>query len=257
MNINAITGLPESGGALLCNLLNQNPAFHAVNSSVLSELVSNIVKAWSHSPKIKAELDADKEATENKLRESIKAFCDTWYLRAEDKSVFDRSSKWAYNVMALREIYSNAKVIVTIRDLRNVFASVEKQLRKNPLLDAAESFNMKTIWARADAIFSPNGIVGSCIDGILDIYRRKLPVYLFKYERFVDQPALVMNELYTYLEIEPIEHDFVNIINTTKEPDAGSIKPLARDEWKNFMNEELAQTITQRFQAYNETFGYR
>ena len=38
-NFNIITGMPRSGSTLLCNILSQNPAFHAGATSPLPEMV--------------------------------------------------------------------------------------------------------------------------------------------------------------------------------------------------------------------------
>ncbi len=269
MELNVICGLPRSGSTLLCNILNQNPNFWATSTSILPQIVGSAINVWSNSMELKGQLLHNKEATEEQLHRSLKSFCDAWHHRTDDRSVvFDKSRGWSLNLLALRKIYPNSKAIVLVRDLRNVLASVEKQHRKNPLLDSAQAVNGKTLYDRADSMFSPRGMIGGPIEGVKDIIRRKLPVMMIKYEQLVAFPEEVMQEVYQYLEKEPFSHNFENVESTATDVDAlynfkfphkgeGKVQPTDLNEWTSFMNDELAGTIMKRFPLYNSFFGYK
>jgi sulfotransferase len=267
--MNIITGLPRSGSTLLCNILNQNPRFWATSTSALPRLCSVIVGAWSTSLEIKGDLNNDRKETENRLHRSLKAFCDAWHHRDDDREViFDKSRGWAHHLLMLRKIYPESKIIVTIRDLREVYASIEKQHRKNPLFDEANTPIAKTIMGRAQAMFANNGIVGGPLNGIYDIINRQIPVSFIQYEKLVDRPEAGMKELYNYLEEEHFEHNFDDIQNTAIDPDAfylnkfphdgsGKIEPPPIDAWKEYVTAPVAHHIMSSHAYFNNFFGYR
>ena len=99
------------------------------------------------------------------------------------------------DIVALRQAFPQSKALVLVRDPRNVFASVEKQHQKNPLLDEFKNPNDKSIMSRADKMLSPNGLIGSCIGGVEDMIRRKLPLMFIKYEQLCKFPAEVLREI--------------------------------------------------------------
>ena len=262
--MHVITGLPRSGSTLLCNILNQNPNFWASSTSILPQLWGNMISNWSNSVEIKGALSLDRSGTEDRLRRSLKAFCDSWHFRDDGrKIVFDKSRGWLHNILSLREVYPDSKIIITVRDLRSIFSSVEKQHRKTALLDDSRSSKEKTIYDRADKMFSDKGLIGGPLSGIEDVLRRRLDnIYWVKYEEFSKSPELIMHQLYLYLEETPFTHDFDNVINTATDPDAyynfkfphrgeGKVVPVAEDDWKDFIIPELASKIMNSHPYFN------
>ena len=269
MRFHVVTGLPRSGSTLLCNVLNQNPKFYASSTSPVPAFINTLVHAWSNSVEVKGLLDKQEEQTEQRLKATAKGIIDNWYTSCHDgEVVFDKSRAWGVSSLLLKKIYPEAKIIVCVRNLVNVFASVEKQHRRNPLLDDAATPMEKTIYARADKMFGPEGLIGSPIVGIEDIIRRNPPGVIYvQYESFSKEPKMVMERLYSELEEEPYEHDFDNIKNVADDPDGfylhkfphkgeGKILPCNREEWKEYISVDLAMTIKGRFPDYNQFFGY-
>jgi sulfotransferase len=168
----------------------------------------------------------------------------------------------------LKKIYPSAKIIVTVRDLRAVFASIEKQHRKNPLVDISGDGISKGIYQTADAMFAPTGMIGHCIEGIMDLIRRKPEgVVYVAYEAFSQNPGAIMGRIYDAIGEAPYKHDFDNVVNTAIDCDGhylnkyphkgeGKIEPCNTNEWKDYISPDLAQTIMQRFAAFNQFFGY-
>jgi len=228
--------------------------------------LSTITHSWTNSIDVKNELNLDREGTEAKMLRTMRAYVEAWH--QSDKLVFDKSRGWSNNILMLQKLYSESKAIVMIRDLRNVFASVEKQHRKFPLLDDAVDMKSKTIYTRADQMFSPDGLIGAPIVGIEDILRRKHKNVLFmKFEELVSAPKLQIQNLYRFLEQELFEHDFNNIENTATDPDGfylwkyphegcGKIENVDRGEWRQYVSDDLSATIMDRFTDFNKYFGY-
>jgi len=268
MKLHVLTGLPRSGSTLLANIFNQNPNFHATSTSELPHFLNQITHSWTNSIDVKNELNNDREKTEDKMLRTMRAYVEAWH-KSDKKVIFDKSRGWSNNALMLHKLFPEAKMIVMIRDLRNVFASVEKQHAKFPLLDEAQDPQSKTLYTRADQQFGPQGVIGAPIVGIEDLLRRKPDGILFvKYEEFVENPEKTLEDIYKLIDESFYEHDFENIENTATDPDgfylhkyphkgSGKVEKTDIDEWKKFLSDDLAKTIMDRFEFYNKSFKYR
>ena len=270
MKFHVVTGLPRSGSTLLCNVLNQNPRFYASSTSFLLPIVNSIIASWSNSIEIKNLLDKEKIKTELRMHSSLRAFTDAWCRVEKGEIYFDKSRGWTLSHLLLRKIYPDAKFLVMVRDIRNVFASIEKQYVKNPMLEEAISPVGKTVYHRADHYFSPENLIGAPLRGIEDILSRKANknVLFVIYEQFSNEPKIVMDKIYKFIGEDYFDHNFDNVVNTSIDPDAyylykyphkgeGKILPCDIDEWKMYITDELAETIMDKFSVYNNFFGYK
>lgn len=267
--MHVITGLPRSGSTLLANVLNQNPLFWATSTSPLPYMINGVANIASNAIEYKSMLDDNREEAEARLVDSVRAFVATWHNKPGKEVVFDKSRTWASNALVLNQLYPDAKLIVMVRDLRAVFASVEKQHRRSPILDDSGSIQAKAIFDRADKMFSPEGLIGMPIIGVEDLIRRNpKSVIWVQYESFARNPKMVMERIYAELGEEGFIHDFENVQNTAEDPDgfylwkyphtgSGKVSNDLIDEWKQFVSEDLAATIMQRFAFYNNSFGYK
>ena len=286
--MNVITGLPRSGSTLLCNILNQNDKFHATTTSILPAILSEITASTCSTLEFKYMLNKNKEETENRLKTALKSFSDSWHSIHNKEIIFDKSRGWVHHTKFLNEIYPESKMIIIVRDLRNVFASIEKQNRKTGLLFDNNQIQEKSIYGTADVLFSPQGLIGHCIQGIQDFFQRNFPaiiiksvhdvdavmkeinkhnVLFVKYEQLANNPVLLMKILYAFLEEKEFEHDFKNIINTSDDPDglylykyphqgSGEIIPTDQQEWRQYMSQDIADLIINKFDWYYQIFGY-
>lgn len=267
-SFNVVTGVPRSGSTLLCNILNQNPEFYAGDTSPLPEIVSTLVNKFSTNGEIQSALIKDSEGTMLKLNTMIQSVIEAWY-EGEDRVIFDKSRGWTFNAVLLGELFSTAKIIATVRDLRNVFGSVEKQHRKTPVFDLASNPNEKTIMDRADKMMSPEGMIGQCVVGMEDAMARVQDrVFVVQYESFTLDPRSKMVELYDFLGQPYFEHDFEGVENVAEEVDGlylnkfphqggGKVEKTDRNEWKEYITPELGGMIYQRYPQYNSLFGYQ
>jgi sulfotransferase len=269
MKMNVVTGLPRSGSTLMCNVLNQNPKFHATSTSVLPMMLNSVVSVWSSSLEVKNLLNIKKEETEKRMQDSLSAFVQNWHKQDGKEVVFDKSRGWNSNEPILHELFPESKMIVMVRDLRNIFSSIEKQNSKSPLVVESVDPVEKTLYNRADVMFGPQGLVGGSLVGIEDLMRRKPDGVIYvNYEYFAKNPAMVMERIYSELNEEGFKHDFDNVENTANDPDGfylnkyphkgeGKVEPSDQEEWKKYVSDDIANLIMEKFGFYNQFFGYK
>ena len=268
-SFNVISGLPRSGSTLLCNILNQNPDFYAGSTSPLPELVGAFVNTCSHSQEVISCLAHDSDKTTKRLQNMVSAIIDEWYGDlADDKIVFDKSRGWPFSSLLLQHLFKNVKMIICVRDLRSIFGSIEKQHRKNPIFDHALTPGQKTILGRADTMMSPDGLIGQPVIGVEDVMARTPEnVYILKYEAFTVDPATSIKEIYNFLGIDHFIHNYEDVKSTAEDTDAiylnkfphegsGKVMPTNKLEWKDYVTDDLAKLIQERYPSYNQRFGY-
>jgi len=273
MKFHVIAGMPRSGSTLLCNILNQNPRFHASSTSCMAQTVRSISNLWSKSPEIKSEMIVAKDVTQARMVRAVRSLVEGWY-HDQAEVVFDKGRFWNMNAQVLNQLFSDAQLFVCVRDLRDIFASVEKQHAKNPLLDDANDAEELTSYNRADRMFAPKGLLGQQIMGIEDLARRGLKnqkgkpfAHTIAYETFVRSPQLILDRVYAVTGEEPFEHDFENVENTATDVDglynykfphvgAGKVVDPGTD-WREHVPADVAQLIMRTFPNYNRAFGYQ
>ena len=266
--MHVITGLPRSGSTLFCNILNQNPKFHASSTSCLPLLFAGMINTWSQQLEVKADLERDRKSTEARLARTLRGLCSSWYDNGDDKKViFDKSRAWMHHLPSLRQAFTKSKVIVLVRDLRDVFASIEKQHLKNPILDEANLPNAKTQYGRADHLFSPAELVGGPLGGLKDIIDRKQDVFVVKFEDLASHAEEVLKATYEYLgEKWYPQHKYKSVKDTSTDPDGfylfkyphegkGDVKP-PKGHWSDHVAPDIAVQIVSRFPWFYQQFEY-
>jgi len=266
--IHCIAGIPRSGSTLLCNILNQNPAFYASDTSPIPDILGTLTQRVTGSAEIQGLLNMDSEAAQERIRSMFRSMIKAWYSDT-DQIVFDKSRGWAFFGLLMADLFPSAKFIVTVRDLREVFASIEKQHRKTPFFDAADGPGQKTIFSRADLMMAPEGLIGAAATGLIDLMSR-MPerVHAVSYEALTRNPAHELAGIYEFLELPPFKHEFENVANVSQEPDhlyhgkfphigAGKVTPSKRGAWREYLNQDLGELIFGRYPQYNQAFGYQ
>ena len=216
------SSLPRSGSTLLQNILAQNSDIYATPTSGVLELVFAARGNYTDSPEFKAQ-DADL------MRTGFLSFCrngmDGYYNAITDKKyVIDKSRGWGIHYDFLNLIYPNPKIVVMVRDLRDIFASMEKNYRKNPdkanpILNWAQMAGT-TVPKRVD-IWAQSQPIGLAIERLQELFRLGIDskVLFVKFEDLCLYPETTMTRIYEYLEVPYYEHNFDNIQQVTKEDD--------------------------------------
>jgi sulfotransferase len=216
------SSLPRSGSTLLQNLLSQNPDFYCTPTSGVLELIYAARANYTTSPEFKAQdQNLMKEGFLNFCREGMYGFYDSI---TDKKYVLDKSRGWAIHYDFLNLVHPEPKIVCMVRDLRDIFASMEKNFRRNP-----EKSNDIVDWSKLQATTVPKRIdlwiqtppIGIALDRIVELFRQGISkkVHFIKYEDLCLYPEIEINKLYNFFGLEYYFHDFDNIEQTTKEDD--------------------------------------
>ena len=217
------SSLPRSGSTLLQNIFAQNPDFYATPTSGVLELIYGARMNYTNSPEFTAQ---DKDL----MKAGFLAFCkqgmDAFYNAiTEKKYVIDKSRGWGIHYDFLKSVRGeDPKIICMVRDLRDVFASMENNFRKNPekaqdIIDWAK-MSGTSVPKRID-IWAQSQPVGLAIERLQEVIRfgNDAKILFVKYEDLCLRPESEMIRIYNYLEIPFFKHDFDNIEQVTKEDD--------------------------------------
>jgi sulfotransferase len=119
-----------------------------------------------------------------------------------------------------------AKVLVPVRDLRDVLASFEKLHRKNMGLRQSEAekanyLGFQTVKQRCETWSRFDQPVGLAYNRIKDALQRgwKDKMFFVDYNKFTSTPLEMLKSVYAFLEEDWFEHDVHNVEQVTWEDD--------------------------------------
>lgn len=263
------SSLPRAGSTLLQNILAQNPDVYATPTSGVLELVFAARGNYTNSPEFKAQ-DSDL------MKTGFTSFCrrgmDGFYEAITDKKyVIDKSRGWGIHYDFLNLIYPDPKIICMIRDPRDIYASMEKNYRRNPdkqdpVLDWSK-MQGTTVPKRID-IWAQNAPVGLAFERLGEIFRMGLDskILFVRFEDLCLYPDTEMQRIYQYLGIPFYQHDFDNIQQVTKEDDEvyGSfgdhiirtkLEPVP-SRAKMLLGKDVTEWIYNNYKWYFDQFRY-
>lgn len=217
-----IAGMPRSGSTLLANILAQNPRFHATSTSGIMDVMFTVRNVWDKLVEFRA---TPNEA--GKLR-VLRGILDAYHADTDKPVVFDKCRGWLSLLeMAEAALGRKAKVLVPVRDVRDVLASFEKLHREaskasQPAAEAENYFAFQTVAGRCDVWLRGDQPLGLAHNRILDAVNRGLGdrLFLVDFDDLTSDPARTMEQVYAFLGEEPFAHDFENVEQVTWEDDA-------------------------------------
>ncbi|GKX33849.1 MAG: hypothetical protein MnENMB40S_14670 [Rhizobiaceae bacterium MnEN-MB40S] len=205
-----ISGLPRSGSTLLAAILRQNPRFHAGMSSPIASLFEGIIA------QVSAGSELSSMVTPRQRASILKGLFDSYYNEQKEDVIFDTNRAWTAQLPALMQLYPDARLVCTVRDVAWVLDSLERQYRSNAF-ENTRLFNTPmeraTVYTRVDALASSNRLVGFAYQALREAcwsdHAERL--VMVDYDLLCAAPREVMSLLYQFLDEPEFEHDFDNI----------------------------------------------
>lgn len=214
-------GLPRAGSTLLCNILAQNPRIHATQTSACMDVMFGVRNNWDKL------IEHQAHPMPQAKRRVLRAILESYYTDVERPVIIDKCRGWVSLLeMAEHVLERPAKVIVPVRDVRDVLVSFERLWRKRAQDgqipgEAEHYFQFQTVEGRLAFWMRDDQPVGLAYNRIRDALSRGLVerLHFVPFERLTTDPAGTMLDLYTFLDEPPFDHDFQNVEQVTAEDD--------------------------------------
>lgn len=216
-----IAGLPRSGSTLLANILAQNPRFHTTATSGIMDVMFNVRNVWNSLLEFKATPDY---AAEIRV---LRGILESYFSNITKPVVFDKCRGWLSELEMIEEVLGHkVKVLVPVRDMREVLASFEKLWRKNaPFVQNAQSrenyFQAQTVDGRVHMGLQPSQPTGLAYNRVVDAINRGYTDRLFfvDFDDLTRNPEETLHKIYTFLGEPVFKHNFENVQQVTVEDD--------------------------------------
>ena len=263
------SSLPRAGSTLLQNIIGQNPDFYVTPTSGMLELLYSSMKTYSNSDEFKAQDPIE-------MRSAWLSYCkygmQGYFHGLTDKPyVVDKSRGWGVHYDFLSTFIEKPRVICIVRDIRAIYASMEKNYRKNPELDKG--------------IINWNNGQGTTIEKRVEYWSQTVPVQLamnrlkeiidrgidknmlfIRFEDLTENPVDALDKIYEFLEVPRHKHDFDNVEQITVEDDTvygaygdhvikKTVKPVPMD-YDKILTPLVANKVYNTYPWFNEYFNY-
>jgi len=222
-----MAGLPRSGSTLLSTLLNQNPRIYSGPSSpVLGTIYA------THDSFISNELYTGYPKP-NQVNEIIGSVIEHWYSDIDKPVVIDKNRAWCARVPFIEGyIKQEAKIIVPVRRVDEILASILTMIKRNPFQDGQPRINFVDEYLvknntpindenRCQHLLNPDGIVWESLNatklGVDEGYGDKF--HYVDYNDLITDPQGQLNQIYEFLGEDSFEHTFDNLSNDHREDD--------------------------------------
>jgi sulfotransferase len=220
--IHFIAGMPRAGSTLLCNILAQNPRFQVTATSGILETIFIMRKSWEEIIEFKG-----LPTTQDKLN-VMRAMLDGYFADSQRPVIFDKSRSWlAHLELAESLLQRKVKVLVCVRDVREILCSFEKLWRQSratgPTPHEQQFYReFQTVEGRCDVMMREDQVVGIAYNRIRDAlvrgYRDRM--HFIPFEQLTAKPGEVVAGIYNFLGEAPFQHNFEHVEQVTVEDDS-------------------------------------
>jgi len=221
-----LAGLPRSGSTLLANILVQHPRIHVTTTSGIVDMLVQVRNAWDRLREFQA---MERRTSEQVKGNVLRAMLQGYFAHIERPICIDKNRRWSEFLEMGAELVGGRdrlKVLVTVRDLRNVLASFEKLYRRTSALgqvplEADRGAKFKTALGRVEVLIEEERAVGRAYHAIRDAVTRgwKDRMHFIDYEDLTRTPGKTIKGVYRFLGEEGHEHDFEHVDQVTLEDD--------------------------------------
>ena len=230
MHLICVSGLPRSGSTLLCQLLAQHPDVYSTgHSSPLVGILENIRSSLSSNDFSLAQLDVDFDLAYGRMGNVLKSVIQGWFAETDKPYVVDKNRGWLRMAEMLNDLHQDWRILVCVRDLTQIYGSIESQHAKTRFLNFADGTDAHGAMARADRLFGNGGVVGGPLSFIRDIQDILDPaiherIQYVPFEYLMQNPTKAVTEMFDWLGLKKFEID----------PNALETRPHESDSYYRF-----------------------
>jgi len=221
-----VSGLPRAGSTLMCQLLGHHPLVYSPqHSSPLASILIKMRHDMSDNKFFLAQLDTDFDLMYQRVLNGYRGFINGWFAETPLPVVVDKNRGWVSEIETLRLLDPHFKLIICVRDVRQIFGSIEAQHRKTLLIDFAGHMAAKSPSMRADALLNETtGIAGAPLKAIerlqdLDDSFHEHVCYVV-FEELMQDPVGTINGLFGWFGLPPHDIDPANLQTRPTESDS-------------------------------------
>lgn len=199
-----VSGLPRAGSTVLCQLLGEHPDVYCEgHSSPLCNALLMLRRFVSDDHFMLSQLDVQFERSYANLKSAMQGFLHGWHADAGRAVVVDKNRAWLHCIEMLLDLEPQSKLLVSIRELGQVYGSIEAQHQESILLDFPDHLADYDRLGRADRLFASDKAIGaplSSIRAVEDLAPKvKERLFFVKFEDLMARPAQVMSGVYAWL----------------------------------------------------------
>jgi len=205
-----VTGLPRAGSTLLCQMLAQHPDILCEgHSSPLCNTLLGIRRMISDDTFFLAQLDNSFTSSYAHLASAMQGFLQGWYRDSQKQVVVVKNRAWLHAIELLLHIEPEAKLIVCVRELGQIYGSIEAQHQRTILVDFIDHLADFDRFGRADMLFAKDKAIGApliSLHAVPDLPKHvQEHLYFVRFEDLMAQPAACMSHVYKWLGLAPFE----------------------------------------------------
>lgn len=204
----AVTGLPRAGSTLLCQLLAQHPDIHCEGqSSPLCSTLLGIRRMVSEDTFYLSQLDQNFDNSYGHLKSAMQGFLRGWYHQSPKPVVVDKHRAWLLAVETLLQLEPEARLLVCLRELGQVYGSIEAQHQRTILLDFIEPLADHDRFSRADTLFARDKAIGAPLNALQAVADLPAAVqerlFFVRFEDLTAQPQACLQRIHAFLGLAP------------------------------------------------------
>lgn len=210
---------------MLCQLLAQHPEIHCEgNSSPLCNTLLGIRRMVSDDSFFLSQLDNHFDRSYAHLTSAMQGFLHNWHHDCKTPVVADKNRAWLHAIEMLLHLEPEAKLIVCIRELGQIYGSVEAQHQRTILIDFIDHLADFDRLGRADMLFAKDKIIGAplvSLHAVTDLPKAvQERLYFLRFEDLMARPADCMSHVYRWLGVSPLKIDPETISVGAQESDS-------------------------------------
>lgn len=160
-------------------------------------------KQLSDDPFLLAQLDPDPDRVHQRLVNAYRGFIDGWFAETDQRWVVDKNRGWLNLIETVRLLDPEVRMLVCVRELGQVYGSIEAQHQRTLLLDFPDHLAGLSRHARADRLFKDEGVIGrplaalQAVQDLPDDLQQRL--YYVVFEHLMQEPVSVMADIFRWL----------------------------------------------------------